>query len=176
LSKGAQRMKRNGDSIPHTYAQISLLLFIVFIVVAECVEHGQNYLLKATGLISLSAAIPFIILPFYLLAKYGSVEKGKTYLYTQQVVTRGLYGIVRHPQYLGYMFLVLGFMLIDQNWLCTAIGAVIIVSLYMQARAEEEYLVNRFGKRYLDYTKKVPRFNFLLGLIRLIDNNSSKNN
>jgi len=160
--------KGRDHNMPYGYAVLSFLLFIVFIVVGECVEHGENHFLKIAGFISLLGAIIFIFPPFYLLQKHGCIEKGKAYLYTQQIVTRGLYAIVRHPQYLGYVLLVVGFMLLHQNWFSLFIGTLMILSLYMQARAEEEYLVKKFGKRYLDYAEKVPCFNFVLGLIRML--------
>lgn len=161
---------RQKNDVPFVSELISFFLFIIYIVAGQLVKHGENFFLKVAGIISLLLAIIFMFLPFYLLKKYGNPEKGKSYLYTQEVVDKGLYSVVRHPQYLGYIFLVLGFMLIDQNWINFTIGTVIIILLYLQAKAEEKYCLKRFGKRYVQYMKRVPRFNLLLGLYNLIKN------
>jgi len=157
-----------GGRTPRAYAWLSFALFIVFIIVRESVEHGHSLCLKVLGLVTLSMACLFMFPPFYLLARYGDVEKGKPFHHTREVVSRSLYSVVRHPQYLGYMLLVLGFILIDQNWICLGIGMAIIASLYLQAKAEEQECIEKFGKEYLDYMRRVPRFNLLLGLVNVL--------
>ena len=39
--------------------------------------------------------------PIVILKRRGGVPKGRSYMHTSRLVTDGLYGIVRHPQYTG---------------------------------------------------------------------------
>ena len=87
---------------------------------------------------------------------------------TNVVVDRGLYAIVRHPQYLGYMLLVLGFICLFQNPIIGALGALAIALFYGQVVREERHCIQKFGKEYEDYVQRVPRFNFILGIIRVL--------
>ena len=79
-----------------------------------------------------------------------------------------MYAIVRHPQYLGYILLVLGFICLFQNLVIGALGALAIALFYGQAVREERYCIQRFGQEYEDYVQRVPRLNFILGIIRVL--------
>jgi protein-S-isoprenylcysteine O-methyltransferase Ste14 len=87
---------------------------------------------------------------------------------TQAVVDRGLYAITRHPQYLGYMLLVAGFALLLQHWLSTILALMSIVFFYRQAMHEERYCLAKFGVWYEQYIMRVPRFNLVAGIVRLV--------
>ena len=108
----------------------------------------------------------FIFWPFYLLAKHGG--KGKSYIQTRIVVDRGLYAITRHPQYLGYIFLACGFALLSQHWVAILLAVIGATFLYLQAVREERYCLVQLGEPYEQYLRRVPRFNVVLGIVRLL--------
>jgi protein-S-isoprenylcysteine O-methyltransferase Ste14 len=83
------------------------------------------------------------------------------------VADRGLYAVVRHPQYLGYICLVLGFGAIDPHPLILALAGGAAVFFYIQAVLEERHCLEQMGADYADYMKRVPRFNLVLGLFRI---------
>ena len=111
----------------------------------------------------LTAAV-FIFTPFYLLSKYGETQAGKTYLQAREVVQQGLYTLIRHPQYLGYMLLTCGFTLLSQHWVAVLLASVSIVFFYMQATQEERHCLDQYGEPYARYLQRVPRFNLILGI------------
>lgn len=154
------------SQIPYCHLLVSLVLFIFYVIVAELTPSRGWLWLKIVGLFLMPVAAVFIFYPFCLLRRHGKCQRGSSYLHTQEVVTNSLYSIVRHPQYLGYILLVLGFMCIHQNWICTVIGVTIVLSLYLQAKAEEEHCIRKFGDEYLSYMRRVPRFNVVLGIMR----------
>jgi protein-S-isoprenylcysteine O-methyltransferase Ste14 len=129
-------------------------------------EHGHTLWLRLTGLVALAAALPCIIAPFFLLSHYGNVVSGGNYMLTTRVVDRGLYAIVRHPQYLGYSLLAGGFVLIYQNLWSSILGVTAMALFYLFSVQEETYCRSHLGGDYSDYCKRVPRFNALLGLCR----------
>jgi protein-S-isoprenylcysteine O-methyltransferase Ste14 len=121
------------------------------------------------GFIFLSAI--FGIVPIFTFRKKGRVERGKSYIHTTRVVTSGIYSIVRHPQYMAGVLINIGIILISQHWLIIVIGVLAIIFNYFDALRADHVLITKFGKEYLDYMKKVPRLNFIAGLLRLIKRN-----
>ena len=107
-------------------------------------------------------------LPIFVLKTKGGVKKGKSYVETTVLVDSGLYSVVRHPQYTAGILFSLALILISQTWLISAMGAVVILLLYIDILMADKYEVEKFGDKYKRYMKKVPRTNFLLGIIRLL--------
>lgn len=95
-------------------------------------------------------------------------QKGKSVVHTTVLVESGIYSIVRHPQYLGLILLVLGLVLISQHWLSVISGVTGSVLFYIDVRKEEQSNIEKFGDDYKRYMQKVPRMNFLVGVIRLL--------
>jgi protein-S-isoprenylcysteine O-methyltransferase Ste14 len=98
----------------------------------------------------------------------GRAEEGESWLATSVVVDSGVYAVVRHPMYLSFILLILALMLISQHWLSAVFGIPIVVILYLGMRVEEQSSIKKFGDDYMPYMNRVPRMNFLLGLIRLL--------
>ena len=111
---------------------------------------------------------------FVLLKKYGQVSEGDTYMHTTTVVDQGLYAVVRHPQYLGYILLSGGFALVTQHWLTALLGIAALAGFYVQAMAEERYCIARLGLSYEHYMRRVPRFNAILGIARTLSGKHHK--
>jgi protein-S-isoprenylcysteine O-methyltransferase Ste14 len=112
----------------------------------------------------LLAAAVFIFTPFFQLSKYGNKQDGQTYMQAGKVVQQGLYALIRHPQYLGYMLLACGFTLLSQHWVTVLLASVSVVSFYVQAIKEESYCLFQFGEPYAGYLQRVPRFNLIQGI------------
>jgi protein-S-isoprenylcysteine O-methyltransferase Ste14 len=110
----------------------------------------------------------FGIAPIFILGRRGAVEKGRSYVHTTKLVDTSLYAIVRHPQYLGGILFNLALMLIAQHWLVIVIGFVSMGLLYLELCAADQEGIEKFGDAYRRYMQRVPRANFLLGLIRLM--------
>ena len=76
----------------------------------------------------------------------------------QTVAQTGLYRFVRHPQYIGFIVIMLGFLL---QWptLITLIMFPVLIFMYVRlARREEQESVKLFGEAYLSYREKTPGF------------------
>jgi protein-S-isoprenylcysteine O-methyltransferase Ste14 len=57
---------------------------------------------------------------------------------------------------------------LGQNWI-VAIGTVVaLVCCYLIILSDEEKSLEKFGEDYKRYMKKVPRTNFVVGTIRLL--------
>lgn len=81
----------------------------------------------------------------------------------QQLVTDGVYGIVRHPIYAAFWLLVLAQPLLLHNWIAGFAGIVGFLPVYLtRVPREEQMMVEQFGDAYRAYKQRVggviPRF------------------
>lgn len=154
---------------------IAMAPTIALIITNLVVERGTNVLLRLIGVAFLLSSPLLFISPFLVLARAGKPDEARTYMETSLVVRRGPYRIIRHPQYLGYMFLNVGFMLLVQSWLAVVLATFSIITFIALVVEEEKQLVVRFGGDYAEYCQDVPRFNVILGLMRYIKIAPEKN-
>ena len=115
-------------------------------------------------LFALSAVLGW--LPILTFRRHGRVAKGKSYIHTTQLVTSGLYRIVRHPQYLASDFLAVAVMCITQHWGAYLAGAMAIAINHITMIKADRDLVEKFGASYREYMHEVPRWNPLVRLWR----------
>jgi protein-S-isoprenylcysteine O-methyltransferase Ste14 len=145
---------------------IAMASTIGLIIASLVVDSSSNVLLRLIGLVFLLSSPFLFIPPFIFLARVGNPDEGRTYMETSVIVRQGPYRIIRHPQYLGYMFLNLGFMLLVQSWLALVFASLSIGIFIALAVEEEKQLHIRFGEDYAEYCQDVPRFNVIVGLLR----------
>jgi len=101
---------------------------------------------------------------FYVLSVLTLRRKG-----VSRIVDSGIYGIVRHPLYLGAMTMFFSHIFLGQN-LIVAIGTIVaLVCCYLIILSDEEKNLEKFGDDYKRYMQKVPRINFVLGVIQLLE-------
>ena len=125
-------------------------------------------LLRYVGGAILVVGIILIILPRFVFRSKGKPEKEKDWIETTVVVDTGIYAVVRHPLYLGWLFMYVALILLSQHWLTVIIGIPGMVCVYLISRQEDQRLIEKFGDEYKDYMQKVPRMNLLVGIIRLV--------
>jgi protein-S-isoprenylcysteine O-methyltransferase Ste14 len=149
---------------------VALTLAAVGQVVLTFVLYRENGIaaVRNVGWAIMGLSAIFGWLPILTFRRMGGVSKGRSYMETTVLVNRGVYAIVRHPQYLAGVLLGVGFSLIAQHWLVGVLGAVVVVESYASTFPEEQALREKFGVPYEEYTKRVPRMNFALGLLRLL--------
>ena len=80
----------------------------------------------------------------------------KIYRAKGKLVTTGIYGHVRHPQYLGFLLLTLGMNLEWTTFFTFLLWPVIAVLYYRLAKKEEKESEERFGEEYREYKRSVP--------------------
>lgn len=77
---------------------------------------------------------------------------------TKHLATTGAYRFVRHPQYTGFITIMLGFLL---QWptIPTLVMFPILVVMYVRlAHREEREVTAEFSEKYTSYAKKIPAF------------------
>lgn len=72
------------------------------------------------------------------------------------LATTGPYAVIRHPQYLGFIAILLGFLLQWPTLLTLLMFPVLVVMYVRLARAEEREALATFGDAYRRYMATTP--------------------
>ncbi len=75
-----------------------------------------------------------------------------------EMVTSGLYRLVRHPQYFGLFLITVGFLIQWPTIITFAMWPILMLMYYRLARKEEREMESRFGDQYVTYRQQVPMF------------------
>ena len=152
--------------VPATFTS---LLFISQIIVGVYLlsDVAQIEILAYVGVgLYVFSGIIFGVLPVIEFRKKGRVRKGQSYIHTTKLVDTGIYSVVRHPQYVTFILFAIAGMLLFQHWIIILLGIPIIPLTYIDLIRADKDAIEKFGDEYKAYMKKVPRSNFLLGIIR----------
>lgn len=77
---------------------------------------------------------------------------------TQTLATSGAYARVRHPQYVGFVLIMLGFLFQWPTLLTLAMFPILVFMYSRLAKREEQDALAAFGEQYALYRKRVPAF------------------
>jgi len=118
---------------------------------------------------------PFHLLSFaFIFAGFGLISAGWKILYEAQrggeLATAGVYAWVRHPQYVGFVLVMFGFLLQWPTLLTLAMFPVLVWMYVRLARTEEREALATFGTEYKTYMANVPAF---LPHLRVLANRQS---
>ena len=162
------------DHVPATFSSI---LFISQIIVGAYLlsDVPQNEVLAYIGVgLYVFSGMIFGALPVFVFRKKGGVRKGQSYIHTTKLVDTGIYSIVRHPQYVTFMMWAIAGVIIFQHWIVIFLGIPIFPLTYVDLVKADENAIKKFGDDYKSYMKKVPRANFLLGIVRRLKTRKNK--
>lgn len=80
---------------------------------------------------------------------------------TAGVVQSGIYGVVRHPMWLGMAIWSVALILAFQTILSIILGVIGVFCFRMAAVKEDRFNIREFGEAYEEYAREVPAWNFL---------------
>ncbi len=106
---------------------------------------------------------PFHLMSFaFIGAGFILIANGWRLLHHAQqrgsLATEGLYSFIRHPQYVGFILIMFGFLLQWPTILTLAMFPVLVTMYVVLARHEEKEALAEFGEEYQAYTRRVPGF------------------
>ena len=152
---------------PYLLSSLASVLTIAQIVLAFFLHSHGFEELQSAGWICLWISGIFGILPIITFRRKGGVPKGESYTKTTILVDTGIYAFVRHPQNgTAWLLINLGVMLIARHWTSVVLGLVSMALVYADTFKADQYCVNKFGEEYSRYMERVPRVNFVAGILR----------
>ena len=154
------------DHVPATFSSVLFVSqIIVGIYLLQDLSQIEIVAYAGVGLYFFSGIV-FGMLPVFEFRKKGGVNKGQSYIHTTKLVDTGIYSVVRHPQYVSFIMFAISGMLLFQHWIVILLGVPILPLTYVDLLKADEDAIQKFGDDYKAYMEKVPRANFLLGIIR----------
>ena len=120
------------------------------------------------GWLTLIAGVVVASMGWQELKRMGQAPEGASPMHATRLVDTGIYSVVRHPQYLGFLMFAPALVLLSQHWLSAASGASWGLLFYRDILKEEEGDLAKFGGEYASYMDRVPRLNPVSGILRLL--------
>ncbi len=148
-------------------------------------DRGNRWVIAALGVLGLAAAIASPICDRFdfavidgdamrwtgvaLYALGGALRLAPVFILAERfsglvaiqpghrLVTTGLYGVIRHPSYLGMIVLSLGWALAFRSALGAALVAAMLIPVVARIKAEERLLGHYFGAAYETYRARTWR-------------------
>jgi len=127
-------------------------------------SHDSGHLLEMMfGWRANPHAGPFHLASFaFIGGGFILISAGWSVLYQAQrqhaLAATGVYSHIRHPQYVGFVLVMFGFLLQWPTLLTLAMFPVLVFMYARLARAEEREALTEFGPAYERYMREVPAF------------------
>jgi len=152
---------------------LTLLSIVCFpvnpLILSSVLVTGHNRVAYAFGWVVWALGMALVMAPIIMFPRRGGVKEGKSFVHTTRLVDTGIYGVVRHPQYLGgILSIFVTTLLWYPHWLFGALGVLGSVVVYMGSREEDQRLIRQFGDDYERYMQSVPGMNIFAGIIRTV--------
>jgi protein-S-isoprenylcysteine O-methyltransferase Ste14 len=111
---------------------------------------------EVLSVVRILGSVFFVVgmLVFFVCA--AQVYLGK--LLKRGVATKGLYTMIRHPQYLGLGLAALGLAIMWPRFLTLTLFAIMLFLYYILAKDEERRMMNRYGESYIAYIERTGMF------------------
>ena len=165
-------MVRTGRLVLGTAGALAVVQFVLMFFFSV----GGVPVLKVVGVVLWLVSLIFGWVPVVTLRRLGQVGAGKSYIHTEHLVDTGVYGIIRHPQYVAVAAVNVGLALISQHWLVILVGVPAFVLACVQIGRADQEGIAKFGDEYREYMKRVPRANFVLGVVRMAQRGRTRTN
>jgi protein-S-isoprenylcysteine O-methyltransferase len=131
----------------------------------------RAHLIFANGFGSLSTLFPLLgylgclVIVFGITIRLVAVATLKrqftlkvTIIEKHEIVDTGIYGLIRHPAYLGHLASLLGIGLVLGNWVSlTALVVLPLAGMLYRIHVEETALTRYFGPTYQEYASRTKR-------------------
>lgn len=135
---------------------ILLIAFMVIWVIDSFILHYSTVAAQyVSPLIRFPLGAAFLVISVYLVREgmrivFGEKREKPT------VITKGVFGRMRHPYYLGSILFYIGLWSFTLSIFSAMLVIIIVAFYHFIARYEEKLLVGKFGEEYERYIRSVP--------------------
>jgi protein-S-isoprenylcysteine O-methyltransferase Ste14 len=142
--------------LPPTYLLISLLA----IVALGFLYSGAVVIASPWNLVGVISIVIGVLLNLAAdKALHQANTTVKPFEEPTALITKGVYGISRHPMYLGFVLILLGVAVLMQGWTPYLVIPVFVALMEIKfVRFEEQAMQQEFGQAWLDYKRRVRRW------------------
>lgn len=157
ITEVKQKPKSYLQTVPVYFSIVTLLLFILGLFQIGTLNYIKEYQsFRIAGLIVYIIFSWTQVLSYKTLGDYYSqdimIKKN------HQLVRKGLYRVIRHPQYLSQIFMDLGAGVLTLSFLLIPVALIQIPLLVLRASFEEKVLSSHFKSEFENYKSKTGFF------------------
>ena len=142
----------------HIFHAILPIIFIIIWFLDSNIFHISTFLNSFVPfmirlilfIVVFAIAITFIMLSHRALFKSHQPPNS--------LITKGILKYVRNPMYLGILLIYVAFIFLSISLISIALFIIVFLVYNWMVNFEENILENLFGKEYLKYKKKVPKW------------------
>jgi protein-S-isoprenylcysteine O-methyltransferase Ste14 len=146
--------QKTKETIGYIVTGLSIALFVYLIAILDVPDFLRP--LVYLGWILLGFGIGLVVLSIVALVSNQGAG----------LVEGGVYGLVRHPMYLGAMLCFLSYFFFHPHWLVLLLSSANVAVVYWFILQGEQQNIAKFGDAYRCYMGSVPRINLLAGVFR----------
>jgi protein-S-isoprenylcysteine O-methyltransferase Ste14 len=144
---------------------VGAVLFLIQLLVLVFLYNMQAHILVlGAGWILMVPSFLLMTLSMASLDRVGKANGDGTS--QPRLVETGLYGVVRHPFYLGWALMAVSIALVSQLWLSIVLMLLQLVVVWWAVREEESLNLGAFKDSYASYQVRVPAMNLFQGAYR----------
>lgn len=131
-------------------------IVLVFVIFKPINMGGQNTFINVGGLlVSFLGEMIRVISVGYA---YAGTSGRESFLRAENLNVTGIYSIVRNPLYIGNFFMFTGLVAVFSNvYAVLVFGVFLFLQYYFVILAEENFLIETYGKDYEAYCTRVRR-------------------
>jgi protein-S-isoprenylcysteine O-methyltransferase Ste14 len=139
-----------------------LPLILAFILLGPGDWYGRSWLREkfvehtnivgTTGLLFCIAGAVIAVWSRYLIGRNWSLSVQRKI--EHELIQKGMYKIIRHPIYFGFLLLFIGNGIIVGDYRAIIAVFIVFISLWFKLKKEEKLLLQAFGDDYLNYKLK----------------------
>jgi protein-S-isoprenylcysteine O-methyltransferase Ste14 len=140
---------------------LSFVLIIITALPLQLPATISNYLIKITWIKYIGILLCYIGLIIFLAAliSFGKAWRiGIDETSANELVTTGIFKYSRNPIFLFMDLYFIGVMLIYPTILFALLAICTIIGIHLQILREENFLLNKFGNKYIAYKKQTRRY------------------
>jgi len=160
MTAGEGRDERKDLAGEHKFSDIGqLLLLFIFLTVWIVDSFVFGYSTFISNYVPRYAKIPLsvtLLVSAGYLARAGLKTVFGEIRKEPSVIRKGVFGIVRHPIYLGSILFYSGLLVLTLSIIAAAVWILIIAFYCFISKYEEKLLLEKFGKNYEEYKEEVP--------------------
>jgi protein-S-isoprenylcysteine O-methyltransferase Ste14 len=141
------------------FASLGLIFIYSFSNTINSPVWIDYYLLKIVGIVVMMLGILITYKSFknYDIKEFIGLTSESTDTLQNDLVVDGYHRFVRHPVYFATIIILVGYFIYAPSWITTIYLSVTFFYLQIGILLEENKLIFKFGKSYVDYKKVVPK-------------------
>ncbi|HED37282.1 MAG TPA: isoprenylcysteine carboxylmethyltransferase family protein [Ignavibacteria bacterium] len=141
------------QKVPIMLSTVTLIVLIFSIFQVGTIAYTEEY--NFLRIIALLAYLLFSWIQIWSYKTLGEQYSQEVLIFrTHKIVNKGLYRVIRHPQYLSQIVIDLGGAFATLSYVLLPLAIIQIPLLILRARFEEKLMEKHFKQEFIDYKKR----------------------